>query len=230
MGAVAELFWTGSYHGTTIDQICAKAGVRKGSFYHFFNDKAALAEAALEAEWQRYRPQLDALFSASVPPLERLQSYCEFCLQEQAALEAQHGSVLGCPLCTLGTEVSNQEKGLQRQIQEIMARGERYLETALRDAHAAGLLDAPDAPGLAKVIHAFHLGLLTQARIRNDLGVLRDMTASTFAILRLPPPAAAKARPSRRRLRPRPRRPRARGRKLRRPSRVRPERPLDLTV
>ncbi|PYJ58790.1 MAG: TetR/AcrR family transcriptional regulator, partial [Verrucomicrobia bacterium] len=33
MGAVRELIWEGSYGSTTIDQICEKAGVKKGSFY-----------------------------------------------------------------------------------------------------------------------------------------------------------------------------------------------------
>ena len=32
MGAMTELIWTGSYGSTTIDQICDKAGVKKGSF------------------------------------------------------------------------------------------------------------------------------------------------------------------------------------------------------
>jgi len=188
MEAVAELFWTGSYDSTTIDQICEKAGVKKGSFYYFFDGKASLAEAALEAEWEKYRPSLDAIFSAAVPPLERIRKHCEFTLKEQAELKAQHGCVLGCPLCTLGTEISTQEKGLQKKIQEIMAYGLRYLETAVRDAHAAGLIHAPDAESKAKVLHAYHLGLLTQARIQNDLEVLRDLTSATFELLGVKPP------------------------------------------
>jgi TetR/AcrR family transcriptional regulator, transcriptional repressor for nem operon len=183
MEAVTELFWTGSYDSTTIDQICAKAGVKKGSFYYFFPDKAALAEAALEAGWQKYRPPLDALFSASVPPLDRIRRHCEFNLKEQADLKARHGCVLGCPLCTLGTEISTQEKGLQKKVQEIMAYGLRYLETAIRDAHAEGLIHAPNARAKANVIHAYQLGLLLQARIQNDLGVLRNLTATTFELL-----------------------------------------------
>jgi len=34
MEAVEELIWKGSYGSTTIDQICEKAGVKKGSFYY----------------------------------------------------------------------------------------------------------------------------------------------------------------------------------------------------
>ena len=183
MAAVSELFWTGSYDSTTIDQICAKAGVKKGSFYYFFDGKASLAEAALDLEWQKYRPKLDAIFSASIPPLDRILQHCEFSLQDQADLKELHGCVLGCPLCTLGTEVSTQEKGLQKKVKEIMEHGLKYLETAIRDAHAAGLIHAPDARSKANILHAYHLGLLTQARIHNDLAVLDDLTRASFELL-----------------------------------------------
>lgn len=188
MEAVAELFWTLSYDRTTIDQICAKAGVQKGTFYYFFDGKAALAEAALEAEWEKYRPQLDALFSASIPPLERLRRHSEFAVREQEQLKAQYGSVLGCPLCTLGTEISTQDNRLRRRIQAIMEHGLAYLETALRDAHATGEAHVPDVPATARLIHAFQLGLLTQARICDDLAVLDELTRGTFAILGAPVP------------------------------------------
>ena len=69
MNAVRELIWAGSYGGTTIDHICEKAGVKKGSFYYFFDSKADVAEAALDAEWERRRRDLDAIFSPTVPPL-----------------------------------------------------------------------------------------------------------------------------------------------------------------
>src|SRR6185436_1190266 len=144
MQAVAELFWTGSYGSTTIDQICDKAGVKKGSFYYFFEGKSALAEAALDYEWDQYRPKLDAIFSASIAPLERIRRHCEFMLEEQVELKAQHCCVLGCPLCTLGTEISTQDKGLQKKVQAIMAHAVKYLETSIRDAHAAGLIQAPN--------------------------------------------------------------------------------------
>ncbi len=188
MEAVAELFWTGSYDSTTIDQICEKAGVKKGTFYYFFDCKATLAEAALDLEWEKYRPNLDAIFSASIPPLERIRRHCEFTIQEQAQLKVEHGCVLGCPLCTLGTEVSTQEKGLQKKVQGIMAHGLKYLESAIRDAHAAGLIHAPDARAKASILHAYHLGLLTQARIQNSLQVLQDLTNATFELLGVKPP------------------------------------------
>ena len=55
MEAVRELIWTGSYGSTTIDQICEKAGVKKGSFYYFFDSKSDLAVAALDTFFDEVR-------------------------------------------------------------------------------------------------------------------------------------------------------------------------------
>src|SRR5687768_7645459 len=68
MKAVGELIWTGSYGSTTIDQICEKAGVKKGSFYYFFDSKADLAAAALDAWWEDKRPDRIRFFPPPPPP------------------------------------------------------------------------------------------------------------------------------------------------------------------
>src|SRR3989441_6027207 len=174
MEAVSELIWTGSYGSTTIDQICEKAGVKKGSFYYFFDSKADLAVAAIDAEWQRKRVELDALFSPTIPPLERIRKYCDYGYRLQAEIKAKCGCVLGCPLFTLGSEVSTQEAQLKNKIQEILDYKRRYFETAIRDAHAAGLIHAPDAAAKARAVFAYMQGLLTQARIENNLEILRE--------------------------------------------------------
>jgi TetR/AcrR family transcriptional repressor of nem operon len=183
MEAVKELIWTGSYGTTTIDQICAKAGVKKGSFYYFFNSKADLAEVALEEDWQQRRPELDSIFSPTVPPLERLRKYCEFGYNLQCQLKAKCGCVLGCPLFALGAEVSTQEGGLQKKIQGILDHKLKYLESAIRDAHSAGLIHAPDASAKARMLFAYYQGLVTEARIRNDLELLRDGIKGTYELL-----------------------------------------------
>src|SRR5271165_5564579 len=99
MDAVLELLWTGSYGATTIDHICEKAGVKKGSFYYFFDSKADVAVAALEDSFKEKRIELDAIFSPTVPPLERVRKYCEFTYQKEVKMQQECGFVLGCPLC-----------------------------------------------------------------------------------------------------------------------------------
>ncbi len=183
MEAVRELIWTGSYGSTTIDLICEKAGVKKGSFYYFYDSKADLALDALNDEWQRRRAELDSIFSPTLPPLERLNRYMEYGYALQDEIRAKCGCVLGCPLLSLGAEVSTQEHRLQKKIQDILEQKQKYLESAIRDAHAAGVIKAPDPAAKARMILAYYEGLLTQARIQNDVEVLRDTIGGIFAIL-----------------------------------------------
>ena len=183
MRSLTELIWTGSYGSTTIDQICERAGVKKGSFYYFFDSKAALAEEAMRTDWEEYRVNFDRVFSPALPPLDRIHRYCEFEYEEQAKIKREHGHVLGCPLCTLGSEISTLETNLRKMVDEIMDQCRRYFETAIRDAHAAKLIIAPDAICKSKLVYAYVEGLLTQARIRNDLDLLKDMERGILDIL-----------------------------------------------
>src|SRR6266567_1498838 len=90
------LIWRHGFAGVSVDQVCESAGVKKGSFYHFFESKEDLALAALDTHWQRRRPVLDALFSASEAPLSRLQRYFRFIYQRQCEIHTEQGCVLGC--------------------------------------------------------------------------------------------------------------------------------------
>jgi TetR/AcrR family transcriptional repressor of nem operon len=193
MDAVLDLIWSGSYGSTTIDQICAKAGVKKGSFYYFYESKAELAAEAFEESWKLKRVELDAIFSATVPPLERLRKHAEFAFKFQSEIKAKYGRVLGCPHSCLGSEVCTQEDKLEKTIQGIMEYKQKYIESAIRDAHAAGLIHAPDAAAKARMIMAYYEGLLTQARIQNDLGLLSETTSGIYAILGVKEEAAMAA-------------------------------------
>jgi len=181
--AIGSLIWVGSYGSTSIDDICAKAGVKKGSFYYFFESKADLAIAAIDAEWQLRRIELDAIFSPVVPPLERFQRLADFVYKSQNDAQQKFGCVLGCPLFALGAEISTQEIKLQKKIEEVLNFKRMYFESAIRDAHAVGLIHAPDAAGKARLLFTFYQGLLTEARIRNDLEVFRDAGRGTLQLL-----------------------------------------------
>lgn len=183
MTAVMALIWSGSYGSTTVDQICEQAKVKKGTFYYFFESKSDLALAAVEDGWVARKQSLDAIFSPTVAPLDKIQMYCEQSYQKQCALKKQSGRVLGCPLFNLGSEICSHEKKLHAKIKEILGYYHTYLESAIREAHAAGLLRAPDPAAKARMLFAYCEGLLTQARILNDPELLREMFQGAAAIL-----------------------------------------------
>ena len=158
-------------------------GVKEGSFYYFFDSKADLALAALDEEWSRRRQELDAVFSPTIPPLQRLQNLCTKSYQIQAEIKEKYGSVLGCPQFCLGAEICTQEDLLQKKVQEMLEYKRMHIESAIRDAHAAGLVDAPDAAAKSRTVFAYYQGLLTQARIQNNLEILREAAHGSFEVL-----------------------------------------------
>ncbi|HEX2099765.1 MAG TPA: TetR/AcrR family transcriptional regulator, partial [Candidatus Synoicihabitans sp.] len=184
LDAAIELIWERSYGVVTIDAICAKAGVKKGSFYYFFESKSALAVAALEANWvENVKPKWDDLFSASRPPLERIRHFFQHSYENQLALVAEYGCVLGCPCFSIGSEISTQDETIRSTVNDILQRQIRYFESTIRDAQAEGLVPAGDAASKARCLFALFEGTMGQARIQNDPAILRTLGDSALDLL-----------------------------------------------
>ena len=181
--AAWELIWAGSYGTTPVDHICERAGVRKGSFYHFFESKVELAKEALDEAWRKHLAEMDHIFSPQHPPLERLRKMCAYIVEDQKECAAKHGRVLGCPVHSLGAEVSTWEVELQTKIKEAICKHQRYFESALRDAAAESLVPPRPEPALrARMVSAYIEGMLLHARIQNDLKVLDEMADGVLMI------------------------------------------------
>ena len=183
MNAAMDLIWENSYGSTSVDAICEKAGAKKGSFYHFFASKSELAVKALEADWQEKKAKMDELFSPTVPPLDRLRRYFEHVYAGQNKAYGECGAVLGCPYCTIGCEIGTQDRAIGEQVRRILIRNAKYFESAIRDAHAQGVIAAPDAKARAQMLIAFFQGSLAQARIENDVRPLRNLAQGAMELL-----------------------------------------------
>jgi TetR/AcrR family transcriptional repressor of nem operon len=193
MDAVLELIWTGSYGATTIDLICEKAGVKKGSFYYFFDSKTELTAAALEDSWERiYRPIMDGIYSPSKDPCQRLKDHADSCYEEQVEKYRECGHVLGCPLFTLGNEISTQENRLREVIEKILTTHGRYVESTLREAAGKGDIHCTDPALTAKTLFLFWEGALAEARIKNDPNLLKNLWPSMQSLLGISPAPGTK--------------------------------------
>jgi TetR/AcrR family transcriptional repressor of nem operon len=181
-----ELIWRQSYGSVGVDQICEQSGVKKGSFYHFFRSKSELTVAAYENYWEQSRLVLDRIFSAQVPPLERLDAYFENIRRSQTEHFETHGRVLGCPFVSLGSELSTQDEAIRLMAQKIGERKCRYLESTLRDAIDAGDIPRQDARLLAQELHFYIVGLIQEAKICNNLAVLNRIKSGACRIIGAP--------------------------------------------
>ena len=183
MGAAMDLMWQNGYGAASVDAICEQAGAKKGSFYYFFKSKSELAAAALEADWNKKRAEMDRIFSPTVPPLERLERYLDFVADRLAEIQKRCGNILGCPLLSIGSEVSTQDQVVRDTIDRILDRKINYFISAIRDAHAQGLIVAPDPEAKAKALFACYHGTLAQARIQNNIEMLRDFKDVAMDVL-----------------------------------------------
>jgi TetR/AcrR family transcriptional repressor of nem operon len=183
MAAATELTWQNGYNAVTVDAICERAGVKKGSFYHFFESKAALAIAAMDDAWQARRPTMDAVFSADNPPLERLKKYIEILYQKQLEMSRTQGRALGCPFFSLSMESGGLEPEVWEASRRYLGRKRKYIEAAVHDAQAQGLVDVDDPEEAVEGIWTLMEGALARSRAQGDLEPLRELYDQVLRLL-----------------------------------------------
>ena len=188
-----DLIWESSYGSVSVDDICAKAGVNKGSFYHAFKSKSDLAVAAFERHWEHKRPLLDQIFSSQVPPLERLDTYCQVIIKDQGQKFKSFGKMLGCPFCSVGSELSTQDEQIRLTADKIGRRMLKYIESLVRDLKAEGLIEVKDTSELANEVLSYITGVLMQAKIENSMAKVERLQHGVVRLLGLKVAAAPSA-------------------------------------
>ena len=183
IAATIDLLWARSHGAVTVDDICARAKVQRGTFYHFFKSKDDLVLQAIQADWERRKAQLDALFSPTVPPLERLRGCFAAIRERQRDLQQRLGCVVGPLYSKIGQEVGPATE-IGQLVQRVLQAYARYFESALRDAAAEG---APvgDPVASTRALIAYLEGLAGQARIQNDLSLFDHVEEEAFGVLGL---------------------------------------------
>jgi TetR/AcrR family transcriptional regulator, transcriptional repressor for nem operon len=91
------------YSDTSVDQICAEAGVTKGSFFHYFASKEQICRAAMQSWGEGWNQLLDeAGIDELSDPLARVHRL--FDVMSQAYLNCPSGT--GCVVGTAAQELS----------------------------------------------------------------------------------------------------------------------------
>jgi TetR/AcrR family transcriptional repressor of nem operon len=186
-----SMIWESSYGSVSVDDICKKAEVNKGSFYYAFKSKSELAVAAYERHWEHLQPLLDRVFSPQVPALERLENYCRFLLEGQQGKFEETGKVLGCAFCSFGSELSTQDEKIRMKAGQVNSRMNKYVESAVAELAAEGRLETADVCELSREISTYFSGALMQAKIENSLAPLERLNHGLLRLLNLKSVSAA---------------------------------------
>ncbi|MGW1995709.1 TetR/AcrR family transcriptional regulator [Embleya sp. NPDC001921] len=172
------------YSAIGVAEICARADVRKGSFYHFFDSKQALTLEVIDAHWHEQRADWTALLGADAPPLERLRSLFDAMQELQRRTRDESGSVNGCLLGNLALELGNQEPAVRARLEEVFAEQIALIHAVLVEAVAIGAVPAAAGDGrTARAVVAQVEGMVLFAKLANDPAVLDDLWPHTLLLL-----------------------------------------------
>lgn len=149
LNAALQTIRAQGYCATTVDDICHQAGVTKGSFFHHFSSKDALALAAIN-----YWDTTTAALFASAPyhrlpePVDRLLGYLDF----RAALLTGELADYTCLLGTLVQETYATHPGLRAACNRALS---AHIAELTRDVQAAKDRHAPSASWTAASVGNF---------------------------------------------------------------------------
>ena len=99
--AAYELMLSKGYVATSVDDICEKAHVTKGSFFHYFESKEALAKALLDRVCSRMS-EMKGSMEQEKDPLKRVYGHVDFAIKMSRDPEMK-----GCLLGTFAQELSD---------------------------------------------------------------------------------------------------------------------------
>ena len=176
LATARELFHGRSYADVGIKEICASAGVQKGSFYHFFPSKQDLAAAVIDDMADDWAHGFVAeAFDRALPPLERLDYMIDAAYYWQKAARDIEGRMPGCLFGNLALEVSTRDDVLRAKLNAVFDKaGARFRQT-LDEAVDLGELAPLDTTATAMAMLAYLEGIILLAKTRNDPELVRTL-------------------------------------------------------
>lgn len=174
--SACNLIYSRSYADVGVAAICDSAGVKKGSFYHFFPSKRDLTLAVIDEFLVEFKSRIfDEAFTGSIPPMRRFALLGELVYRFQKSIAQETGHTPGCPFGNIAIEMSTQDEVLRQKVEFILTRMEQLFRETLEAAITQGEIGDIDVPATASAMVAYAEGVLLMAKTRNDPEVIRQL-------------------------------------------------------
>ncbi|WP_256448209.1 TetR/AcrR family transcriptional regulator [Novosphingobium sp. CECT 9465] len=178
--AAVKLIRTNGYAATSVDQLCAAAGVTKGAFFHHFASKEALGVAAAEY-WSSSTSAFfgDAPFHDLPDPVDRVLGYIDL----RIALVGGPAESFSCVAGTLVQEAFRSSAAIRIAAEASIMGNARALEADLDAAIAQTGVTGTTGASLARHVQAVIQGAFILAKTQPDEGAA-DLAREQIAHLR----------------------------------------------
>lgn len=185
MDAACGLIHERGYAAIGVAEICARADVRKGSFYHFFESKQALTAEVIEQRWTAQRAEWAAEVERAEPAVRRLKRLLRGQAAAQARDKREHGRVLGCLFGNLASELATTDEHLRARIADVFDE-----QVAMVAGLVKEMIDDGDIPrgvdehGAARSVLAHLEGMVLFAKLADDPSILDGLWEQTVLLFR----------------------------------------------
>ncbi|MGC8121792.1 TetR/AcrR family transcriptional regulator [Marinobacter sp. VGCF2001] len=141
------------YSYTGLDEILRQAGVPKGSFYHYFDNKEAFGQALIEAYGRFFADKLErSLSDHSRSPLARIEAFVEDAKAGMARFDYRRGCLIG----NLGQEMAALPESFRSLLSRVFRDWEGRIARVLEEARQAG--QVPESLVVEQMAEFFWIG------------------------------------------------------------------------
>lgn len=176
-----EVLTEKGFSATGIDEILGRAGVPKGSFYHYFASKEAFGLSLIERYGEFFARKLDRhLDNRSLPPLARLHAFVDDAKVGMARLGYRRGCLIG----NLGQEMGSLPESFRARLKETFEDWQARFSACLKEAQQAGeVAQAADTDQLAAFFWIGWEGAVLRAKLEQTATPLEVFASFFFASL-----------------------------------------------
>lgn len=168
-------------------QLCQAADVNKGSFYHFFQSKAALLVACIERYGENFASQFVKIAESQSDWRSKISAVFNVPLAANLSWKAMHGAAQGCLVGNATLELGAAEPDVENAVARMLALWHRSLTPIVQEAlgptskdESAALIDEHGE----RLIAMLQGGLLL-AKAQNRPEAISAMTPAAIAMLEI---------------------------------------------
>ncbi len=183
LGAAADLIHDRGYAAVSVSDICNAAGLKKGSFYHFFPSKLELALETIDQFAAGQRAAVQEMMRGQGSSRDKLSGMFSAAFAGTQACLKDCGAIRGCPIGNLALEMAHREPAIAKKLRQVFAQWRAGVESVLQAGIASGEFQLDDPRAVAESMIAFVEGSILLAKATGDTAVLDRLSKGANAIL-----------------------------------------------
>jgi AcrR family transcriptional regulator len=166
LAKIMDVFWVRGYEGTSLSDLMAATGLKKGSLYAAYGDKRAMYQKALELYDETFLEDAVSALGGAGDPVERIDRF----LRAAVDPEGRDGR-RGCFLCNASTDQAALDTGAGAVISRSLARLTKAVGDVVEQADE-GSFGVHRRDGQAGQVIATYFGLRVLIRAGQPSGFL----------------------------------------------------------